>query len=397
MKVLGIISEYNPFHNGHKYQIEKSKEITGCDCVVAVMSGSFVQRGEPALFDKWTRAKMALLNGVDLVLELPAFYVLQYANAFAYGGVKVLDSLGVVNYLSFGSEMGDVEKIKKIANLMGDETETFKQNLNASLKEGMSYPMALETAISMEPGFEDMGEKLFSPNNTLGINYVCALNKIGSKIEPITVKRVGSAYHDDLLNDRFASASGIRNAIKEGEGILDYVPESNEFINDADMFSDENLESLILGYFRTRTPEEIENVPGMEDGLANRFISIAKTSNNLSDFFSALTSKRHTLSRIKRICYCALMGITDDKKLDYIRVLGFTEKGRELLKEANKRAKYPIVTKVADFTPGDDSMFKYDILATELSYLANNNKIDRVASKDYTTSPLFIYTPANMR
>ena len=135
----------------------------------------------------------------------------------------------------------------------------------------------------------------------------------------------------------------------------------------------------------------------MEDGLANRFISIAKTSNSLSDFFSALTSKRHTLSRIKRICYCALLGIKDDMKMDYIRVLGFTEKGRELLKEANKRAKYPIVTKVADFTPSDDSMFKYDILATDLSYLSNNNKIDRVASKDYTTSPLFIYTPANMR
>lgn len=397
MKVLGIISEYNPFHNGHKYQIEKSKELTGAECVVAVMSGSFVQRGEPALFDKWTRTKMALLNGVDLVLELPAYYVLQYANAFAYGGVKVLDSLGVVDYLSFGSEMGDVEKIKKIAALMGDETETFKQNLNIALKDGMSYPMALETAISMEPGFEEMGEKLFSPNNTLGINYVCALNRLGSKIEPMTVKRVGSAYHDDLLNDRFASASGIRNAIKEGEDIFDYVPESMSFINEADMFSDKNLESLILGYFRTRTPKEIENVPGMEDGLANRFVSIAKTSNTLEDFFSALTSKRHTLSRIKRICYCALLGVKDDMKMDYIRVLGFTEKGRELLKEANKRAKYPIVTKVADFTPDDDSMFKYDVLATDIAYLANNNKIERVAAKDYTTSPLFIYTPANMR
>ncbi len=380
MKTLGIVCEYNPFHNGHKYHIAESKRLLGCDTAVCAMSGSLVQRGEIAVFDKWTRAKNAVENGADLVLEIPAFFCLQSGEKYAYGAVSVLNLLGNVDYLSFGSECGDIDFLQKIAEIK--RKKSFNDTVKTLMQSGMSYPSATEKAIGkfLDNSF---GERIFSPNDLLGVEYISAVYKTKSKVRPVTVKRHLTEHSGGKPVGNFASASEIRKMIFEGADFDKFLPYSAK---NYEIFDENNAESLILGYFRLKCAEK--NILGGETGMANRLIKSAKISNSLDEFYSNATSKRYTESRIKRMSKCAFFDVKKNSVLDYIRPLAMNERGRKLLK--NSPGKNLIVTKTADFNGSKNSMFKYDILATDFAYLCANDKTKRMSGADFYTPPVYI-------
>jgi predicted nucleotidyltransferase len=219
MKTIGIVAEYNPFHNGHLYQLQASRGQTGADCAVVVMSGNYTQRGEPAIVDKWARAEMALHSGADLVIELPVAYAMGSAEYFAYGAVKLLDSLNAVNMICFGSEAGSIEKLSAAAAILADEPESYKSYLKDYLSKGLSFPAARQKAISSycknTYGKDDLSSLLKSPNNILGIEYLKALRRLKSNIVPMTIERVGNEYNQAELTGKMSSATSIRKTIRE--------------------------------------------------------------------------------------------------------------------------------------------------------------------------------------
>lgn len=376
-KVAGIVCEYNPFHNGHKYHIEETKKQTGCEYIVCAMSGSMVQRGEAAICDKWQRAATAINNGADLVIEIPAYYVLQSAQNYAYGSVALLDALGVTDTLAFGSESGDVNMLRSIADILTDEPLEYSASLNKAMDSGLSYPAACEAALKacVNPDFK------FTPNDILAVNYIKALNVLKSNITPHPIKRT-TDYHSADAENNAASATAVRNMIKSGDNIAKYVPEVP-----ATTYDMSNLSNLVLGFFRTAKAETLSDIVGMEDGLANRLISCAKSAVDYESFVNACITKRYTRHRIQRVIMCCLLGIQGNRKSDYVRILAMNDKGRELLTEIKRKSMLSIITKTADFTPDTDSMFCYDILATDIAALCCNDTDLRIASKDYTTSP----------
>jgi len=375
-KTVGIVCEYNPFHYGHKYHIEKSKEITGADSAICIMSGSFVQRGDVALFDKWQRAKMAIDGGADLVIELPSYYVLQSADNFAHGAIQILDKLTAVDALCFGAENGDIDSLKKCAEAI--KTDEFSSFLKAKMDEGYSYPSACEHALSMVTGFSD--KELFMPNSTLGISYLSALSSLGSGIEPYCIKR-DNDYHSSESKDEFLSATALRFMIKNGADYTEYAP----LYEGLTTHYLEMAEIYILGFFRNAKKEDMEDIKGYEEGLFSLIVKSAKMSFDVNEFFASCVSKRYTLSRIKRFCACALLGIKGSLTPSYVRVLAFNKKGAQLLKEIKKKSPLTVVTKTADFK--DDEMFEMDIRATDFASLCSSDKDKRLCSKDFLTSP----------
>ncbi len=376
---VGIVCEYNPFHFGHKYHIESTKKLTSCKNVVCIMSGSVVQRGECAIFDKWQRAKYAVESGADLVIELPAYYVLQSADIFALGAVKLLDSIKVVDALSFGSECGDIEIIKKIAVTMTDNGNEYDRYIKEYIKSGMGYPKAAEKALlSCLPQYKDIISK---PNNTLAVSYVKAINSIKSNLIPITVKR-DNDYHSDISNDNFLSASEIRKKIENKSDISKYSPDYSK----ENIYSLYNAESFILGYLRTLSPEDISGIKGSEDGLSNLIINSAKKACTLDELIGLCTNKRYTLHRIKRFILSSILGINYDENPDYVRILAIGQNGKGLLKEIKEKTDINIVTKAADYK-GMSKMFETDINATDFASLCSSDISKRITGLDFITSP----------
>ncbi len=387
MSIVAIICEYNPFHNGHKFQIDMQKKITENDGVIAVMSGNFVQRGAPAICDKWKRAKMALSGGADLVIELPLVFATQSAERFARGGVRLIDKLGIVDYLCFGSECDDIKKLKAVAeHIVSDDVDAKTAEL---LKNGMSYPAARAKAAN-----DDFSEILAEPNNILAVEYIKALNEIKSSIIPTLVKREGCNHDDKTPQNEFASASYIRSCIKEDKDFKKFVPKSTyEILKEADIFkSNTALDNIITYLLRTYTPKDLNNISDMAEGLEHRFIEAAKTYSTFDDISQFVKTKRYTKTRIDRILINILLGITKgdiDAEPQYVRVLGFNEKGRELLGEIKKKSSLPIITNTKDARISDkgEKMLKKDIYATDIYSALCNGKISGL---DYLTSPIII-------
>ena len=378
-KVAGIICEYNPFHNGHKFQIEQTRKNTDCQYVVCAMSGSMVQRGDVAIYDKWIRSRCAIEGGADLVIELPTYYVLQSANHFARGGVELLSRLGVVDVLSFGSECADLDKLRSISQILSQEPEEFRLHLQNALADGMGYPAALQNALASV-----IGESL-EPNDILGVNYLAAIERLGASIEPFAIKR-NVPYHDEKPSDTTnASATAIRAMIEKGESISAYVPSYNECAT----YDIHKIESLILGFFRLCSSDSLKNIIGMEEGLENRLISCAKKACSLDEFVESVVSKRYTAHRVRRVILSSLLGMSGERKLDYVRVLAFNEKGREILSKIKQRSDLNIITKTADSKVGADSMFEFDILATDIAALCSSDCNLKQAGRDYLTSALY--------
>lgn len=331
MKICGIVAEYNPFHNGHKYHIEKTKELYGATHIVAVMSGNFTQRGDIAVMDKFRRAETALKNGVDLVIELPVPFALGSAEQFATGSVSLLNSLDCVDMISFGSECGDLSLLEETAGavLFAQQNENFFRYM----KNGDPYPVALQKTIEQYYE-EEIIDALAEPNNTLAVEYLKALGECGSSIKPVTIKRFGAGHDSSSTTENNASASMIRKLILSGQEVSSYVPELPE----TDFADIRRLETAILAKLRTMTPSEIEKAPNVLMGLENRIYKAARVSGNLAELFMLIKTKRYTMARIRRIVMSVFLGI---KKSDlksppsYVRILGMNERGREILSAAS--------------------------------------------------------------
>lgn len=379
MKIAAIISEYNPFHNGHKYQTEMLKK--EYDAVIAVMSGNFVQRGEIALCDKWSRTKLALLNGVDLVVELPVIYALNSAEKFAEGGVRLIDKMGIVDCLCFGSELGKIDEFYYAAEILNNEPQEVSEKINKFLDMGMSFPSAREKAYEgiINP------ELLKSPNNILGVEYVKALKKIGSKVVAKTIKRIGAGYNDLDYSTEFSSATAIRELIKENEDYKKYMPEnSEEIIKNAEKFSEEKLINILKYVVLLNGKEYIGRISDVNEGLENKIFEAVKKGDSFENIAWMIKSKRYTMSRIRRILYSVILDIGKDfKEPEYIRILGMNNIGKNVLKEMKEKATLPIVIKTADFS---SEMLKKDIFATDVAYMTTNGK----TGMDYLTSPVIV-------
>ena len=346
MKTIGIIVEYNPFHNGHKYQIEKAKEITGADTVVVVMSPNFVMRGEPAITDKFTRTKLALENGVDLVLELPTIYAVQSADVFAYKSIEILKEFNI-DYLVFGAETDNINILKTISDAY--EKEEYNKLIKKYLDEGKSFQSASKKAIS--DLIQDADEILSKPNNILAVQYLRGLKKLNCNIEPVLIKRIEAEYHDDKFNNTsIQSASAIRKGLLNGEDITNYtnLPQNGDFVTLESFFK------LISYSIYSKSLSELREIFGISEGLEN-LLKTPKVFENIDDFITSLKSKRYTETRIKRILIYILLNIrkkdVDNNKFEYIKVLGFNKNGQIYLNKMKKLISVPLITNLKKSDP----------------------------------------------
>ncbi len=399
--ILGIVSEYNPFHNGHLMHLQKSKELTHTDFTIAVMSGNFVQRGDTSIVDKWTKAEMALKSGVDLVIELPTLYAISSAENFADGAIKILNSLGIVDYVSFGSEIGEITPLDDVASVLYKEPKEFSSLITRQLRSGLSYPKARELAIQMYFGSsQKYTDVLENPNNILGIEYLKSLKRLKSPITPITLKRKYSDYNSNDIKSGIASATAIRTMLQKGKNIHYVVPyETYELLEEKKKYG-QIIPSLsifskeIIYTLRKMTLSEIATLPDVSEGLENKIKAAANTSNNLEELILKIKSKRYTQSRIQRILLYALLNISEKditmskKQMPYIRVLGFNKNGKKIISAiANQNPKLQIIVSVKKFMENNTdkhlhTMISKDIFATNVYTLGY--EYNSTANLDYT-------------
>lgn len=333
MRVAGIVAEYNPFHNGHRHQIEVTRRADATH-IVAVMSGNFVQRGEPALFDKFTRAAAALSCGVDLVLELPLPFAAAGAQRFARGALTLLDALSCVDALSFGSECGALSPL--LHARLALEDKRVRARLRALLKEGRPFAAARQQAVDEFFG-EETGALLRQPNNILALEYLGALGSLGSKIEPFTIPRKGPWHDSTALSGTFASASALRAlAAEQGiQALAPYVPkEALARYHGAPICTPEALEQPLLSRLRALAPGELQDLPELSEGLEHRLYKAARQARDLGELYALAKSKRYSHARVRRLALAAFLGVRDEDSAlppPYIRVLGYTPAGKELL------------------------------------------------------------------
>lgn len=377
MKIAGIICEYNPFHNGHKYQLELAKATH--DAVVCIMSGSFVQRGDAAIYDKWTRAHAALCSGADLVIELPVRYCLSSAQGFARGAVETLDASGIIDTLVFGSESGDIQKLLHAADIMLHESAAISAEIKRLVSGGMGYAAAREYAYS------DVVDNslLSSPNNLLAIEYISSLIRIGSKICPMTHGRT-VGYHDSEHEGIFASATFIREKIKKSENFSQLVPYD---YSGHEKYDINRLSDIFRYRMITEGNRLFSGISDVEPGLDNRFLKASQyhTIDEIVDFVS---NKRHTKARIRRIIASSLLNLHGGyRPPEYVRVLGMNETGAKILSGMRKKCCLPIINKTADF---DTPMLREDILAANVAALCADKTVPQ--NRDFLISPIIIKT-----
>ena len=400
MRISSIISEYNPFHEGHKYHMEKTKKITNSDYTIVIMSGNFTQRGTPAIIDKYARTKQALLNGADLVLELPVCFATASAEGFAYGAVSILDKLGVVDNLVFGSECGDIEILKTIADFLTKESPEYKEQLQNYLKQGLSYPKA--RANVLEVFFPKLNKKLLSSsNNILAIEYCRALKHFNSSIVPMTITRKDNLYNDEELaeNGKLSSATAIRNALLDSSNLFDavlaHMPE-----NSLNVLKDNweiaapvcsNDFSLLLKYkLLLETRETLVQYLDVTSDLADRIYNNLNLYRDFDSFCELLKTKEMTHTRISRSLLHILLDIKKDEyKLyktsninngaspninngygQYARILGFRKEAAPLLREIKNNSSVPLISKLSDSVRDLDdvalSMLQKDIQVSHI-------------------------------
>ncbi len=340
MKKAGVICEFNPFHNGHRYLLDQIRA-QGFECIICVMSGSFTQRGDVALMDKFSRTRLALKNGADLILELPAPFAVASAQRFAKGGVDILKATGVVDEVIFGSESGDAEAIKKAA--LATENPEVSSIMAEYMDRGYYYPQALEQGVRDVFG-SDTADILAYPNNTLGVEYVKELIK--ADIPFSTVKRKAVEHDSTKVKGEFASASLIREMILKGKDVSDLLP-SGDFSNPA---STEYGERAVMYKLKSMSIEDFEKLPDVTEGLHNRIFSAVQKCSSLEQLLAEIKTKRYTMARLRRIITSSLLGITKDLQsspVPYLRVLGMTERGKTALGEIAKKTDLPVITSVA--------------------------------------------------
>ena len=405
-KVLGIIAEYNPFHNGHLYHIQESKKKVKADFCICVISGNFTQRGEPSIVNKWAKTYMALCCGADLVIELPTIYSISSAENFASGAIKLLNSLKIVTDISCGAECNDLATLNNIANVIYNEPAEYKIILNHELKKGISYPAARENAVMMYLNdIKRYANVLSNSNNILAIEYLKALKKQKSNIKPNIIPRKKVYYNDQRIVDDFASATAIRKLMqnKEYAEIRKVVPKTTYQIIGEELKKQhiilgiKTYEKEIIYALRKMQPEEIANLPDVSEGLEFAIKKAVEESNDIEEIIEKIKSKRYTQTRIQRIMLYALIGINkkdmeeSKKNLPYIRILGFNSKGKTLISEImNANPKLNMITSTKKYTGKKQllNMLNTDITATNIYTLGY--KKDAKANLDYTHNMIII-------
>ena len=406
MNISGIIVEYNPLHNGHVYHINKTKELTNCDALICVMSGNFAQRGIPSSVDKWMKTKMALNNGVDLVIELPTVYSVSSAEFFSYGAVSLLNSLGIVDNICFGSEHGDINDLYTISNILLQEPIEFKSILKTYLSSGIGYPLARAKALydylkNSDKNLSNLllGDFLNSSNNILGLEYCKSLIKLNSSITPYTLKRKGSPYESNLLHNEFSSASAIRKFMKENGSLAKlagHVPNSvlnelqNVYSKNGKFISEDSMFPYIK-YKSETSKNTLVNLPDVSEGLDNKIIKSLQNSISYSSAMEDIKSKRYTYSRISRILCQYFIGFDNfnTKELrsmpcPYARVLGFNSNGKSILKSIKLNSSIPLYTKMPKQL---NDTLRLDIQSTRAYSIINSNISP---NSDYLISPIII-------
>lgn len=417
-KAVGIIAEYNPFHNGHAYQIEQSKKLTKADVAVVLMSGDFVQRGTPAMFSKHERTNMALLGGADIVLELPGSYACSSAEHFAKGGVGTFHALNCIEFLSFGSESGSLDACKCIADILREEPAFYQQELKKNLRQGLSFPSArkaaLKTYCQKQSLFLDE-DFLNQPNNILGIEYCKALLALDSSIQPVTIERKGGSYHSTDLSSLYPSASAIRTALKEAastetasgsEAALSALSAAQPqpvwnymqklLVRDTPI--EENDFSLLLKYqLMQHTPETLCQYADLSPDLSRRIYRQLNKFASFSQFVSLLKTKELTYTRISRGLLHALLGITpamESLAPSYVRLLGFRRESSDFLRIMQENSQIPIITKGADYKKALDSsacgVFEKDLFLSDLYESVKSMKKQTAFVNDLQKPPVIL-------
>lgn len=388
MKVSGIICEYNPFHNGHLYHIKKTRE-NGATHIVAVMSGNFVQRGDTAVIDKLERARLAVRSGADLVIELPVQYSIASAEAFATGAVYLLDALGAVDEISFGSECGDTDKLLKAMDTVNTIAVSHSDEIRGIMEKGYTYPRALSSVVN---GIDSEAASIISePNNLLAIEYLRALKKLESGITPFTVKRKNSVHDGMETENGFASASYLRERIQKRANISEYTTSEwasaiSSAMSKGETASMSRLERVILYKLRSCTPEDIARIPDVGQGLEHRIYG-ARMAGSLDELLFTVKTKRYTMARIRRIILALLIGITkeDMRRLPpYGRILAFNERGREILARAKGATRIPFASSIAKLSQLGETAERFaelEIRASDIYGLALETVTS--AQKDY--------------
>ena len=378
MNVIGIIAEYNPFHEGHAYQIQKAKEQCGAEFAVVVMNGDFVQRGEPAIFDKYTRTKEALLGGADLIFELPGRFGLSSAGDFAMGGVLALNALPFVTHLCFGTETGDLTPLLQAASFLCDEPDSYRTRVKHFVKQGILYPKARSLALAAESGLPT--QTWDSPNNILGLEYCVALQKLHSKIKPFTIRREGQGYHDNdtpALSD-FPSATFLREKIrKAGE-------KENLSLSDF---------SSLIGY-SLLTAKDLCRIKDITPDLSDRIRNELPKYREINEFVKTIKNPSLTTGRIKRSFFQCLFDIEKEEPvMPYLRVLGMKKEASSLLSQ-KENASCQILTKLAfDVPKMDDTakkLFAKDLLASDLYRQVFCHKYNQTLPNEYQHSPIVL-------
>ncbi|RGF55200.1 nucleotidyltransferase family protein [Clostridium sp. AF36-4] len=378
MNVVGIIAEYNPFHKGHAYQIQKAKEQCGAEFAVVVMNGDFVQRGEPAIFDKYTRTKEALWGGADLIFELPVRFGLSSAGDFAMGGILALNALPFVTHLCFGTETGDLTPLLQAASFLCDEPDSYRTRVKHFVKQGILYPKARSLALAAESGLPT--ETWDSPNNILGLEYCVALQKLHSKIKPFTIRREGQGYHDNdtpALSD-FPSATFLRKQIrKAGE-------KENLSLSDF---------SSLIGY-SLLTAKDLCRIKDITPDLSDRIRNELPKYREINEFVKTIKNPSLTTGRIKRSFFQCLFDIEKEEPvMPYLRVLGMKKEASSLLSQ-KENASCQILTKLAfDVPKMDDTakkLFAKDLLASDLYRQVFCHKYNQTLPNEYQHSPIVL-------
>ncbi len=428
MAVLGIVAEYNPFHNGHLYLLEEARKLGDFSAIIIVMGGNFLQRGEPALCDKWSRAEMALQAGADLIVELPFCFATRSAYYFAKGAVQLLQRSGVVTHLAFGSESGQLSQLQEIAAVLADEPDVFKAILKKRLSQGISFPLARSRALQEYCELAPRGDNpeewqkvLTGPNNILALEYLRVIQEGNIPLLPLTIPRRGPSFHDNSIaampvsnSASYSSASAIRRALSEGLGWKEITaaipPASAEILQQeinlgrAPVGSD-YLEQAILVKLRLVASDFLKDIYEVSEGLEFRIKEAASSAGTLEELRHRIKSKRYSLTRINRTLLYALFALSkkqverfDRQGPEYLHILGFSAKGQEILQEIKIKSTLRILSRGSEVKQASSEkpetvmaeMIGLDCQATDVYSLLFPNPATRQAARDFTTPPVRI-------
>ncbi len=403
MNAVGVVVEYNPFHNGHAFHLQEAKKSADAEIVIAVMSGNFLQRGEPALVSKWKRTEMALKAGADIVFELPYAFATQQANSFASGAVSILDAAGC-DSLCFGSESGDIESFYRAISYIETNNEHYQRQVKSYLELGNSYPKASSLA------FHDLNREkdlldLSKPNNILGFQYIKAIQKQDASIQPLTVSRKSADYHDaHFASETIASATSIRKALFSEEGniadLKQYMPETTyqALLNYRQEFGLFHQWETYWPYLRYRilhsTSKELSFIYDVEEGLENRLAAAALVSNSFDEFMKKIKTKRYTWTRLQRACVHILTNTRKnemdkhEEKAAYLRLLGMTSNGRVYLNKNKSQLQLPLISKLSSV---QGELLALDIKASRIySMGAIGSAQQRLLELEFKQPPIFL-------